>query len=391
LIGFFRQIWAVSAMNLAALPSRAGASLVTIVGVGTVVAVMLSLLGIGAGVMSSVLRNDRPDQAIVVAKGATELMGSFSQADVAQIAEGPGIARAQNGRPMAQPRALVVVELDNKTGGGTNNSGFLGDGEMGDLMNEGAQQIFQGRRYKPGLHELIVGRRAQAQYKHLEVGDTVVLRGSPWKVVGAYKGKGGVDENGIVTDADTLLAAFNRTTYQSVIVKLDSPSSFGRFKDAITSNPQLQNVQVKHVADYYRDQLRPVTNLLSFVGYFVGGVMALGVVFGALNTMYSAVDARKREIATLRALGFGATAVVVSVVLESLVLAIPGALLGAAVAWLLFNNHDVHMGGASFPLAVTPELMVLGLIWALVIGLIGGLAPAVRAARLPVAEALRAT
>jgi putative ABC transport system permease protein len=292
---------------------------------------------------------------------------------------------------MAQPRALVVVELENKTGGGTNNSGFLGDGEMGDLMNEGAQQIFQGRRYKPGLHELIVGRRAQAQYKHLEVGDTVVLRGSPWKVVGAYKGKGGVDENGIVTDADTLLAAFNRTTYQSVIVKLDSPSSFGRFKDAITSNPQLQNVQVKHVADYYRDQLRPVTNLLSFVGYFVGGVMALGVVFGALNTMYSAVDARKREIATLRALGFGATAVVVSVVLESLVLAIPGALLGAAVAWLLFNNHDVHMGGASFPLAVTPELMVLGLIWALVIGLIGGLAPAVRAARLPVAEALRAT
>jgi putative ABC transport system permease protein len=391
LIGFFRQIWAVSAMNLAALPSRAGASLVTIVGVATVVAVMLSLLGIGAGVMSSVLRNDRPDQAIVVAKGATELMGSFSQADVAQIAEAPGIARAQNGRPMAQPRALVVVELENKTGGGTNNSGFLGDGEMGDLMNEGAQQIFQGRRYKPGLHELIVGRRAQAQYKHLEVGDTVVLRGSPWKVVGAYKGKGGVDENGIVTDADTLLAAFNRTTYQSVIVKLDSPSSFGRFKDAITSNPQLQNVQVKHVADYYRDQLRPVTNLLSFVGYFVGGVMALGVVFGALNTMYSAVDARKREIATLRALGFGATAVVVSVVLESLVLAIPGALLGAAVAWLLFNNHDVHMGGASFPLAVTPELMVLGLIWALVIGLIGGLAPAVRAARLPVAEALRAT
>jgi putative ABC transport system permease protein len=258
-------------------------------------------------------------------------------------------------------------------------------------MNAGAQQIFQGRRYRPGLHELIAGRRAQAQFKHLDVGDTIVLRGTPWKVVGAYKGKGGADENGIVTDADTLLAAFNRTAYQSVMVKLDSPASFGRFKDAVTSNPQLQNVQVKHVAEYYRDQLKPLTNLLSFVGYFVGGVMAVGVVFGALNTMYSAVDARKREIATLRALGFGATAVVVSVILESVALAVPGALLGAGIAWLLFNNHDVHMGGASFPLNVTPELVMLGLVWALVIGLVGGLAPAIRAARLPVAEALRAT
>jgi putative ABC transport system permease protein len=391
LIGFFRQIWAVSAMSLAALPSRIGSSLVTVVGVATVVAVMLSLLGIGAGVMGSVMQNDRPDQAMVVAKGATELMGSFSQADVAQIAEAPGIARAPNGRPMVQPRALVIVELENKTGGGTNNSGFLGGGEMGDLISAGSQQIFQGRRYTPGLHELIAGRRAQAQYKHLEVGDTVMLRGTPWKVVGAYRGKGGADENGIVTDADTLLAAFNRTAYQSVLVKLVSPDAFRQFKDAVTSNPQLQNVQVKHVADYYRDQLKPLMNVLSFVGYFVGGVMAVGVVFGALNTMYSAVDARKREIATLRALGFGATAVVVSVVLESLALAIPGALLGAAVAWLTFNNHDVHMGGASFPLSVTPDLVVLGLIWALVIGLIGGFAPAIRAARLPVAEALRAT
>jgi putative ABC transport system permease protein len=388
--GFFRQIWAVSAMNLAALPLRAGASLVTIVGVATVVAVMLSLLGIGAGVMGSVVSNDRPDQAMVLSSGATELMGSFSQADVAQIDGAPGIARAPNGKPVVQPRAVVIVELENKTGG-ANNVGFVGSGEMGDLMNKGSQQIFQGRLYTAGLHELIAGRRAQAQYKHLQVGDTVMLRGAPWKVVGAYKDKGGVDENGIVTDADTLLAAFNRTSYQSVEVELSSPASFREFKDAITSNPQLQQVQVKRLAEYYRDQLKPLTNLLAFIGYFVGGVMAVGVVFGALNTMYSAVDARKREIATLRALGFGATAVVVSVILESLALAIPGALLGAAVAWLLFNNHDVHMGGVSFPLAVTPDLVVLGLVWALVIGLIGGFTPAIRAARLPVAEALRST
>jgi putative ABC transport system permease protein len=389
-MGFFRQIWAVSAMNLAALPSRAGASLVTIVGVATVVAVMLSLLGVGAGVMGTIMSNDQPDRAIVLSTGATEYMGSFSQSDVAQIAEAPGVARAPDGKPMVQPLAAIIVELENKTGGGTNNVVFRGTGEMGDLMNKRTLRIFQGRRFTPGLHELIAGRRAQESYKHLDVGDTVVLRGTPWKVVGAYEDQGGIDENAIATDADTLLAAFNRTAYQSVGVKLDSPASFRRFKDAITSNPQLQ-VQVKHLTQYYRDQLQQLTALLSFVGYFVGGVMAVGVVFGALNTMYSAVDARKREIATLRALGFGATAVVVSVILESLALAIPGALLGAGVAWVLFNNHDVHMGGVSFPLAVTPDLMVLGLIWALAIGLIGGLAPAVRAARLPVAEALRAT
>ena len=389
-MGFFRQIWAVSAMNLAALPSRAGASLVTIVGVATVVAVMLSLLGVGAGVMSSLLGNDQPDQAIVLSSGATELMGAFSQSDVAQIGQAPGVARTPDGKPIVQPRATVIVELENQTGGGTNNIAFAGTGDMGFLMNPPSWRIVEGRRYARGLHELLVGRRAQASYKHLAVGDTVMLRGTPWKVVGAFQDKGGVDENGILTDADTLLAAFNRTAYQSVLVKLQSPAAFRQFKDAITSNPQLQ-VQVKRIGQYYNDQLKPLTGLLSFVGYFVGGVMAVGVIFGALNTMYSAVDARKREIATLRALGFGATAVVVSVILESLALAIPGALLGSAVAWLLFNNHDVHMAGISFPLAVTPSLMILGLIWALVIGLVGGLAPAIRAARLPVAEALRAT
>ncbi|HVM99958.1 MAG TPA: ABC transporter permease [Caulobacteraceae bacterium] len=389
-MGFFRQIWAVSAMNLAELPSRAGASLVTVIGVATVVAVMLSLLGVGEGVMHSVLRNDQPDRAVVLSSGASEYMGSFSKADVAQIAEAPGVKRDAKGRPMVQPLAAVIVELENRQGGGVNNALFRGTGEIGREMNRSSLHITQGRIFTPGLHELIVGKRAQQTYKNLEVGDIVSLRNTPWKVVGVYEDQGGIDENSIVSDADTVLAAFNRTSYQSVGVQLDSPAAFRRFKDAVTSNPQLQ-VQVKLLSQYYRDQLQGLTALLSFVGYFVGGVMAVGVVFGALNTMYSAVDARKREIATLRALGFGGTAVVVSVMLESLVLAIPGALLGAALAWLVFNNHDIAMGGVSFAMNVTPGLVVLGLIWALVIGLIGGFAPAIRAARLPVAAALRAT
>ena len=389
-MSLFREIWAVSAMNFAALPSRAGASLVTVIGVATVIAVMLSLLGVGEGVLHSVLNDDQPDRAVVLASGASEYMGSFSKADVALIAEAPGIKRDAAGRPMVQPLAAVVVELENKTGGGTNNVLFRGTGDIGREMNKSTLHLIAGRIFTAGLHELIVGKAAQYAYKNLEVGDTVKLRNTPWRVVGAYEDNGGIDENAIAADADTVLAAFNRTAYQSVGVQLDSPASFRRFKDAVTSNPQLQ-VQVKLLSQYYRDQLQSLTALLAFVGYFVGGVMAIGVVFGALNTMYSAVDARKREIATLRAIGFGGTAVVVSVMLESLGLAVPGALLGSALAWLLFNNHDIAMGGVSFAMDVTPGLVVVGLVWSLVIGLIGGFAPAIRAARLPVAEALRAT
>jgi putative ABC transport system permease protein len=389
-MSLFREIWAVSAMNLAALPSRAGASLVTVIGVATVITVMLSLLGIGEGVMHSVLSNDQPDRAIVLSSGASESMGSFSRGDVAQIGLAPGVKRDAAGRPMVQANAYVIVELENKTGGGTSNVPFSGTGEIGREMNRSTFHMIAGRWFVAGLHELVVGKAAQQKFKHLDVGDTVKLRNTPWLVVGVYEDAGGISENAIISDADTILAAFNRTAYQSVAVELDSPSSFRKFKDAITSNPQLQ-VQVKPMGQYYRDQLKPLTGLLSFIGYFVGGVMAVGVVFGALNTMYSAVDARKREIATLRAIGFGGTAVVVSVIVESLVLAVPGALLGAAAAWLLFNNHNIAMAGISFAMDVTPGLVVLGVIWSLVIGLIGGLAPAIRAARLPVAQALSAT
>jgi putative ABC transport system permease protein len=388
-MSFFRQIWAVTAMNLAALPSRAGASLVTVIGVATVIAVMLSLLAIGSGVVNAGLKNSQPGRVIVLSTQGAEFMGSFSPADVAIVGQAPGVARSPDGKPLASPNASVMVELDSKAGG-SHTTVFRGVGPVGQRMQSAGFHIVRGRTFQPGLHELIAGVAASRTYRNLDVGDTVTLRGTPWQVVGVFEDRGGVDENAIVADADTVLAAFNRSTYQSVSVQLTSPDAFRRFKDALTSNPQLQ-VKVERVGDYYLEQLKPLLALLSFVGYFVGGVMAVGVVFGALNTMYSAVDARKREIATLRALGFGGAAVVVSVIVESLVLALPGALLGGALAWVLFNNHDIAMGGLSFAMDVTPGLVALGVIWALVIGLIGGLTPAIRAARVPVAEALRAT
>jgi putative ABC transport system permease protein len=389
-MSFFRQIWAVTAMNLAALPSRIGASLVTVIGVGTVIAVMLSLLSVAAGVLSSGLKNNQPDRVIVLSSGASEFMGSFSRADVAMVGEAPGVAHDAAGKPIVQPYATVVVELQSKTGSETNNAVLRGEGDMSLAMAPPSFHLIQGRNFRPGVHELVVGVAASRQYKNLELGDVVNLRGTPWTVVGVFEDNGGVDENALVADADTVLAAFNRTAYQSIGVKLTSPGAFREFKDALTSNPQLQ-VKVERVNDYYAEQIKPLTSLLGFVGYFVGGVMAVGVLFGALNTMYAAVDARKREIATLRALGFGGTAVVISVMVESLALAIPGALLGALAAWLLFNNHGINMAGVSFQMDVSPSLVILGLIWATVIGLIGGLAPAIRAARLPVATALRAT
>jgi putative ABC transport system permease protein len=388
-MGLFRQIWAVTAMNLAALPSRALASLVTVIGVATVIAVMLSLLAVGTGVLNAGLKNLQPDRVIVLTSQGAEFMGSFSQSDVAIIGQAPGVAKTADGKPIVQPNATVLVNLDTKTGR-SNTVAFQGTGPMGRLMVPASFHILRGRTYQAGLHELIAGVAASRTYKNLDVGDTVTLRGTPWKVVGVFEDRGGVDENSILSDADTVLAAFNRTSYQSVSVKLTSPDAFRRFKDSLTSNPQLQ-VKVERAADYYLNQLKPLTTLLSYVGYFVGGTMAVGVVFGALNTMYSAVDARKREIATLRALGFGGAAVVASVIVESLILSVPGALLGAAAAWLLFNNHQITMAGIAFAMDVTPDLVALGVIWALVIGLIGGLTPAIRAARLPVAQALRAT
>jgi putative ABC transport system permease protein len=387
----FSQIWAVTAMNIRSLPLRWGASVVTVIGVASVVAVMISLLAIGAGVTASVNKNDQPERAVVLSGGApSEYQGAISHAEVEMISQAPGIRRGADGKPMVQPLAAIVVEMIRKSDGSTANTLFRGSGDIGRRMNKATLKITQGRLYRAGVHELIAGRAAHAQFRNLNVGDTLMLRGTAWSVVGVYEDNGGIDENSIVGDVDTVLAAFNRTAYQSVGVQLESPSAFGRFRDALKTNPQL-NVDVKRLSEYYKGQVRGLTAVFNFIGYFVGSVMAVGAVFGALTTMYSAVDARAREIATLRAIGFGGTAVVISVITESLILAIPGALVGIGVAWLLFNNHVMATGGISFPLAVTPQLAGLGVIWALVIGLIGGFAPSIRAARLPVATALRAT
>ena len=290
---------------------------------------------------------------------------------------------------MIQPAASVIVNVERKDGTPV-NSMFRGV-RPEDFGRTSHAHITKGRMFRPGLRELIAGQAASRQFRNLDVGDHVSLRGSDWTVVGIYGDQGGaINENALVGDADTVLSAFERNSYQSVNVELNSPQDFQRFKDFVTKDPRLQ-VDVKTQKEYVGDQLKQLTTIINFVAYFVGVVMAVGAVFGAINTMYSAVDSRTREIATLRAMGFGGLGVVVSVMVESLALAIPGALLGALVAWLLFNGHAARISSLSFPLAVTPSLLVLGIVWSVFIGLIGGLAPSIRAARLQVATALRAT
>ena len=381
---------AATVLNLKSLPQRLGASLVTVIGVATTVAVMISLLAIGAGLLKTSGRNIDPNEVIVLPSGAqSEYAGSLSRDAVAQIAQAPGLAHTADGRPILQPQALTIVEVTKKAGGDTTNIALRGTGPMGRLVNPSVHLI-QGRLFRPAVHELIVGKVAQKQFRNMDVGDTIRLRSVDWTVVGVFEANGGIVENQMLADADTVMAAFDRTAYQSVEARLESPAAFHQFKDALTSNPQL-NVDVKFFADYIQGQLKQLTTVLNFVGYFVGGVMAIGAIISALNTMYSAVDARAREIATLRAIGFGGAAVIASVMAESLVLAVPGALLGAAAAWLVFNGRAISALNLTFPLAVTWPLVATGVFFALAIGLLGGFTPSIRAATRPVATALRAT
>jgi putative ABC transport system permease protein len=385
------QTWVATALAIRTLPQRLGPSLVTVIGVATVVAVMVCILAIGAGVRRFVDVNVQEDRAVLLpASGASEFAGTFTTADVATLQSAPGVRRTRDGRPMVQPLAAVSVEVTRRKDGAPSNEMLRGTGAIGDLMNKASLHLVQGRRFRDGLHELDVGKTAHDLFRGLDVGDSVEIHGAPWRVVGIYADEGGLDENAMAGDVETVKAAFGSTTYQSIGVMLASPGDYPRFRDWVISNPQL-NAQVKTLGQYYRDQTRQLRTLFDFVGFFVGGVMAVGAIAGALTTLYAAVDARVREIATLRAIGFGGAAVVASVMIEALTLAVPGAIVGLAIAALAFNGHGIDTAGVAFKATVTPQLGVVGIAVALGIGLVGGLLPAIRAARLPVAEALRAT
>jgi putative ABC transport system permease protein len=389
-MSFFRQIWAVTLLGLQSLPRRLRPSLVLMVGVAGAVAATLSLLALGSSLRSMAMGNIDPNLAIVFSSGASgETTSDLAPGDVDLITQAPGVRRDAAGKPMAEGEAVILMDVTRKGTGVTQDVNLRGVGPAGLEMDK-AFRLTGGRMFRPGSDELIVGKKAAALYDGLGVGSHIVLRGVDWTVVGEFEDGGGLRESDMLTDAKTELAAFARPDYQSAFAELRSPRDFARFHDALSTNPQVSLLALPY-ASYVANQVRGLTAVLNFVAYLVGTVMAIGAIFAAVNTLYSAVDARRREIATLRAIGFGGFPVLVSVVGEAIALAVPGALLGAFLAWALFNGRQAEVSGVAYDLVVTPALVVFGLVAALVVALVGATPPGLRAARLPVAEALRAT
>ncbi|HKE96616.1 MAG TPA: ABC transporter permease [Povalibacter sp.] len=390
----FRQIAAVTAMNLRSLPQRFATSLVIVIGIAGVVAVLVSVLAMSTGMIRTLQNTGREDRAIVLRNGSTsELASALSMDAVRLAADAPGVRRNAEGKPIASVETLRMVVAHKKDDAEVHIT-LRGVGPMIAQVRP-EMKILEGRMFNPAVFEIIVGKAARDEFKGLDIGSKFAARGVTWTVVGIYSSGGDSHESEIMADAETVNSADRRGGYQVVTALLDSPSSFQKFKDSLTSNPALA-VDVFTEAAYLRERSKTISKVIGIIAYVVGSIMAVGAIFGALNTMYSAVSARVQEIATLRAIGFGATAMVASVLAEAVLLALIGGVLGALLAWLFFDGYVASTGGGGpnghlvFELSVSWQLVTVGITWAVVIGLVGGLFPSVRAARLPVAAALRA-
>jgi putative ABC transport system permease protein len=383
-----RQIWIVSALNFRSLKSRFWQSMVIVVGLGATIGVLLSMMSVTAGMRQAYANSGDPGRAIVVSQGADgEGQSSITRTDADVIMDAPGIKKDTDGRPLAD-RALnmgVPVLRNNGTKGYTTLRGF---GPKGVALRP-EFHLVAGRMFQFGKRELIVGLGAQATFQHMKIGDHVILPNGEWPIVGSYH-TGDILEGQLIGDTETMLTALNRTTYNSILVRLTAQDALSTFRKAITTNPALQMTVTRH-SDWYARVGDQASGLLAVLAYVVGAVMAIGALFGCLNTMYAAVSTRGREIATLRALGYGAFPVAVSVILEAVVLAVTGALIGAAIAWAMNDGHQSVWGQNIFILRVPPSLVLMGVAWAVVVALAGGILPSIRAARRPVVEALRAT
>jgi putative ABC transport system permease protein len=387
-----RQTLAMTRIGLATIPQRPGATSVVVVGIAGVVGVLVALLAMAQGFETTLRSSGNEQTAIVLRAGANaELSSGLDRAAAILIAQAPGIRRDAQDVPIASAEVVVVSNVPKRSTGTDANVEVRGVGAQAWKLRPEVR-IVRGRRFEPGLRELVVGRGALAQFRGLEPGSTVQLNGQAWKVTGVFA-SGDSHESEIWGDVESVAAAYRRSGFQSVSVRLRDAAAIDALKAALTGDPRLR-VDVQTTRDYYSKQSERLTTVIRAVGFGVAVIMALGAVFGALNTMYAAVAARTREIATLRAVGFSALPVVVSVLLETMLLALAGGALGAGVAWAAFNGYTVSTLGANFSqvvfrFQVSPELLLRGLQWALAIGFMGGLFPALRAAGLPVTQALR--
>jgi putative ABC transport system permease protein len=383
-----RQFWALLRVNLAGLPARLGLVCTIVIGVSCAVGVLVSMLAMGVGARRESMGNVSPNRAILTSIDAPSPSESNIAQDAASlIRDLPGIRRNAQGQPIVVFQVTVFIQARSKID--RTQTGFPLIGMTPGLTDYQPElHITAGRMFNPGLHELIASNKCVRQYSDFGVGAKRHMRGGDWLVVGNFDLASTVCL--VFGDADTILSAFGRNTYNQANVMLQSPATFADLNNALKANPSL-HLKAQHEAEIFELYTQQINGMLNFVSYFVGSIMALAATIGAANSLYAIVDGRRRELAVLRAIGFNSVPIMASVVSESILLAVPGALIGALAAWLLFNGLLASPLGASFHMAVTPSLALLGLGWALGIGAIGGLLPALRAARVPVTVALRAT
>lgn len=388
-----RQAWSATTVAVTTIPQRIGSSSVVVIGIAGVVGVLVALFAMADGFRATLQQTGSDDTAIVLRAGSqTEINSVVGHDSVVVVSQEPQVMRDAQSRPIASPEIVVAAAIPKKSNGVDANVEIRGVGEQAWKLYPRLRMV-AGRRFRPGLRELIVGRDAAREFAHTRIGSNLDLNGQPWTVVGEFDSG---DSHNSELWADTAVVA---TTYQrgssasSITVRLESPRLFDAFKAAIASDPRLK-LEAQTTRKYFNAQSEGLTKIIRVLGTTVAVIMGIGALFGALNTMYAAVATRTREIATLRAIGFRGTPVVVSVLIETLLLAVGGGVIGAGIAWALFDHYTASTLGANFSqvvfeFRVTPALLAGGLKWALAIGFLGGLFPAVRAARMPVTQGLR--
>jgi putative ABC transport system permease protein len=388
------QIMIITWMNLRNLPQRLGTSSVAVFGVACVVGVFIGVLSMAAGFERTMRTAGSPNTAIVMRSGASSEMSSgLDYETIQRVANLPGVAKDEDG-PISSAELFVIVDLAKRTTNSSANVPLRGVQQEAFKVRKDFT-IIEGRAFEPGKNEVIVGRGAQQQFSNLSVGSTIKFGQNQWAVVGVFASGGGVAESELWCDVKILQSAYRRgNSFQTIRLEVTGPEGFDELKAAIAADPKFV-LDVKLESDYLAAQSEPLSKFIKIVGYPLAILMAIGAVFGAINTMYTSVSTRTREIATLRAIGFGSLPVAISTLVESLILSFIGGVIGSVVVYLIFNGYTVStLNFASFSqvvfdFAVTPQLLLQGVIFAAVIGLIGGLFPALRAANLPVATALR--
>lgn len=394
-----RQAASVTGIGVSTLPQRLGSSAVIVVGIAGVVGVLVAMLAMANGFRETLARTGSNDTVIVMrGASASEVSSVLGHDATVVIAQAPGIAKDDQGRPIASPELVVAANLPMMGGDPEEDFGSVQVRGIGDMAWELRRNatIIEGRKFTPGMRELVAGKGAQRQFQGLEVGHEVKLGNQAWTVVGIFESDDAMESElwgdaGVVGPTYRPNGGNSRT---SVFARLTGADAFDAFKAALVSDPRLQ-VDVDTTLNYFSKQSEGTSKAITVIGMVVGTIMAIGAVFGALNTMFAAVATRAREIATLRAIGFRGLPVVIAIMLETMLLALLGGVLGGFIAWLIFNGYTASTlaagstGQLTFELSVAPAVLWTGIKWALAIGFIGGLYPALRAARMPVTTALR--